>query len=161
MALTKLQFTPGINRETTSYSNEGGWFDGDKIRFRSGMPEKIGGWQKYTQNYYLGTCRSIKPWTALDGTQYLGIGTNSKFYINDGGAFSDITPVRDTTAAGDVTFSASATTLSADLLIGETTVQVTSSSGFPNSGVIQINSETIQYAGIVSNTRVDCSRGYA
>ena len=107
MPLTKLQFRPGINRETTSYANEGGWFDGDKIRFRFGVPEKIGGWESVTTNTFLGTCRALKPFVALSGSQYLGVGTNLKYYIESGGDYNDITPIRSTTSAGDVTFSAS------------------------------------------------------
>tara|TARA_B100002019_G_scaffold114872_1_gene98825 strand:- start:3360 stop:5243 length:1884 start_codon:yes stop_codon:yes gene_type:complete len=107
MPLTKLQFRPGINRETTSYANEGGWFDGDKIRFRFGVPEKIGGWESVTANTFLGTCRALKPFVALSGSQYLGVGTNLKYYIESGGDYNDITPIRSTTSAGDVTFSAS------------------------------------------------------
>ena len=107
MPLTKLQFRPGVNRETTSYTNEGGWFDGDKIRFRFGVPEKIGGWERASQSTFLGTCRALKPFVALDSSRYMGLGTNLKYYIEEGGAYYDITPVRATTAAGDVTFSAS------------------------------------------------------
>ena len=102
MPLTKLQFRPGINRETTSYSNEGGWFDMDKTRFRFGFPEKIGGWIKQSINAYLGTARSLHPWVALDGSQYLGVGTHLKYYINEGGAYNDITPIRATTTNGIV-----------------------------------------------------------
>jgi len=107
MPLTKLQFRPGINRETTSYTNEGGWFDCDKVRFRFGTPEKIGGWEKQSGRSFLGTCRGLIPWTALDGSSYLGVGTHLKYYINEGGGYNDITPIRNTTAAGDVTFAAS------------------------------------------------------
>ena len=92
MPLTKLQFKPGINRETTSYSNEGGWFDMDKVRFRFGFPEKIGGWIKNTTTNFLGTCRALHPWVALDSSAYLGVGTHLKYYINEGGAYYDITP---------------------------------------------------------------------
>ena len=106
MALTKLQFRPGINREITSYSNEGGWYDCDKVRFRFGFPEKIGGWQKYSSSTYLGSARALHNWVALDGSDYLGLGTHLKYYIEEGGAFNDITPIRETTSAGDVTFSA-------------------------------------------------------
>ena len=116
MSLTKLQFRPGINRETTSYSNEGGWYDCDKIRFRqkfpekirfrSGVPEKIGGWEKLSTNTYQGTVRGLKEFVALDGTQFMGVGTNLKYYVEEGGAFNDITPLRSTTSAGDVTFAA-------------------------------------------------------
>jgi|TARA_R110002095_G_scaffold81964_3_gene71229 hypothetical protein len=106
MPLTKLQFRPGVNRETTSYTNEGGWFDCDKIRFRFGTPEKIGGWAKKSGRSYLGTARALHPFVALDGTQFLGVGTHLKYYIDEGGGFNDITPLRVSTAAGDVVFSA-------------------------------------------------------
>jgi hypothetical protein len=106
MPLQKLQFRPGVNRETTSYTNEGGWFDCDKVRFRFGTPEKIGGWEKYSGKSFLGTCRAIKPFVALDGASYLGLGTHLKYYVNEGGAYNDITPIRSTTSAGDVTFAA-------------------------------------------------------
>jgi len=106
MPLTSLKFKPGINRESTSYSNEGGWFNGDKIRFRFGYPEKIGGWSTYSDNTFLGTCRALFSWVALEGTKFLGVGTNLKYYIADGGQYNDITPVRSTTSAGDVTFAA-------------------------------------------------------
>jgi hypothetical protein len=106
MSFTKLQFRPGINRETTSYTNEGGWYDCDKIRFRSGVPEKIGGWSKLTSTPYLGTTRALHEFVALDGTQYMGVGTNLKYYIEEGAALNDITPIRLTTSAGDVTFAA-------------------------------------------------------
>jgi hypothetical protein len=94
MPLTKLQFKPGVNRETTSYSNEGGWFDGDKIRFRFGFPEKIGGWERTSPNTYLGTARSMHPFNDLNETNLLGVGTNVKYYIVEGLGFNDITPVR-------------------------------------------------------------------
>lgn len=106
MPLTKLQFRPGVNRETTSYTNEGGWFDCDKVRFRFGTPEKIGGWEKQSSNSFLGTCRALHPFVALSGESYLSVGTHLKYYINEGGAYNDITPIRETTAAGAVTFSA-------------------------------------------------------
>lgn len=106
MPLTKLQFRPGINREYTAYAAEGGWYDGDKIRFHLGFPEKIGGWQKYSSSTFLGTCRRLHNWVALDGSDFMGVGTNLKYYIEEGGSYNDITPIRATTAAGDVTFSA-------------------------------------------------------
>ena len=106
MPLTKLQFKPGINREVTSYSNEGGWRDCDKIRFRFGYPEKMGGWQKYTSSTYLGTVRALHNWVALDGSDYLGLGSHIKYYIEEGGQLNDITPVRSITSQGDVTFAA-------------------------------------------------------
>ncbi len=106
MPLTKLQFRPGLVQDLTSYSNEGGWRDGDKVRFRLGYPEKIGGWAKYTSSTFLGTCRALHNWIALDGSDFLGVGTNIKYYIEEGGTYNDITPIRSTTSAGDVTFAA-------------------------------------------------------
>ena len=110
MPLTKLQFRPGINKEVTSYSNEGGWNDCDKIRFRFGFPEKIGGWTKIGSNSFLGTCRALHPWQTLALEKFMGLGTNKKYYIEEGQAYYDITPLRSTTAAGDVTFARSGTT---------------------------------------------------
>jgi len=106
MPLIKYQFKSGINREGTSYTAEGGWYNADKIRFRSGHPEKIGGWQKYSDSTFLGSARSLYNYAAASGTHYVGIGTNLKFYISDGVTYNDITPIRATTSAGDVTFSA-------------------------------------------------------
>ena len=106
MPLSKLQFKPGVNREVTAYTNEGGWFDSDQVRFQKGFPEKIGGWQKRGIDNFLGTCRALHPWVALDRDQYIGVGTNLKYYIDRGGEYNDITPLRLTTAAGDVTFAA-------------------------------------------------------
>jgi len=159
MTLQKLQFRPGINRETTSYSNEGGWFDMDKVRFRFGYPEKIGGWIKSSSSTFLGTCRALHPWVALDGTNYLGVGTHLKYYINQGGAYNDITPIRLTTSAGDVTFSANANTLAASATAVQTTLTLTSSSGFPTSGRVKINSEIITYASLSGNNLTGCVRG--
>ena len=103
MPLTKLNFKPGIVSDITSYSNEGGYVDGDKIRFRLGFPEKIGGWVKANQNTYEGTARSLHNWSALDGSNFLGLGTTFKYYIEEGGSFNDITPDRATTTNG-ITF---------------------------------------------------------
>ena len=118
MPLTKLQFKPGIDREATSYSNEGGWRECDKVRFRFGFPEKIGGWTRYTSSTYQGTARDLHPWVALDGSRYLGVGTHLKYYIVEGGSLFDITPIRATQAAGSSAVVFSATN-------GSTTVTVT------------------------------------
>jgi len=107
MPLQKLIFRPGINREGTAYDNEGGWFDCNLVRFRKGRPEKFGGWEKLTSSTYEGTSRALHSFISLGGTKYLGIGTHLKYYIESGGNFNDITPIRLTTSAGDVTFSAS------------------------------------------------------
>ena len=133
MPLQKLQFRPGINRESTTLANEGGWFESDKIRFRSGSAEKIGGWVQDTgtanitystvppaaavysitrapsTGSFWGICRSLWNWITLSSYNLLGLGTNLKFYIQNGsgGSFYDVTPIRLTTAAGDATFAAS------------------------------------------------------
>ena len=117
MAFTKLQFKPGIVSDITSYSNEGGFVDGDKIRFRLGFPEKIGGWVKANANQYEGTARSLHNWSALDGSNFLGLGTTFKYYIEEGGSFNDITPDRATTTNG-ITFAA--TNGSATLTVTDT-----------------------------------------
>ena len=106
MPITKLKFKPGVVSDITSESNEGGFVDGDKVRFRFGFPEKFGGWAKYSSNTVEGSARRLHNWVALDGSDYMGIGTNLKYYIEEGQTFNDITPVRSTTSAGDVTFSA-------------------------------------------------------
>ena len=118
MPLQKLNFTPGINQDVTSLSDGTGFTDCDKVRFRLGYAEKIGGWEKYSPNTYQGTARDLHDWVALDGSQYLGVGTSNKYYIEEGQTFNDITPVRATTSAGDLTF---------DTTLGSTTVQVNDS----------------------------------
>jgi hypothetical protein len=118
MPLQKLQFRPGLNREGTDYANEGGWYDGDKIRFRSGFPEKIGGWTRLSNNQYIGTARSMWNWIDLDGTNYLGVGTNEKYYIERGGEYNDVTPIYHTsTTLGAPSGPFTATTGSATLTV--------------------------------------------
>lgn len=101
MPLQKILFKPGINRENTRYTTEGGWYDGNKIRFRQGTPEKIGGWTYISESTYLGTCRSLWAWNTLVGNQYIGVGTNLKFYIEAGGGYNDVTPIRATATLTD------------------------------------------------------------
>ena len=118
MPLQKLMLKPGVNKENTRYTNEGGWYDCDKIRFRQGTPEKIGGWQRISSYTYVGVCRSLWSWSSLSGIVYVGVGTNLKFYVEQGGAYNDITPIRSyVTLSGP--FAATA---------GSTTVTVTSAS---------------------------------
>jgi hypothetical protein len=118
MPFTKLQFRPGINREVTSHTNEGGWQDCDKIRFRSGFPETIGGWERLTDGAFLGVCRNLHTWVTLSNESYVSVGTHLKHYLVRGTSLFDITPIRDTTAAGDVTFSV--TTGSTTLTVSDT-----------------------------------------
>lgn len=115
MPLLKLQFQPGINRDISPYANESGWVDGDKVRFRMGFPEKIGGWRRISSNFFQGVCRSLFVWNNNGGAEFTSVGTNLKFYIEFGGQYFDITPIRRTTSAGVITFFAVA---------GSTTVRV-------------------------------------
>jgi hypothetical protein len=92
--LQKILFKPGVNRENTRYTNEGGWYESEKVRFRQGTPEKIGGWTQYSPYTFLGVCRSLWNWITLAGQNLIGVGTNLKFYINQGGYYNDITPIR-------------------------------------------------------------------
>ena len=94
MPLQKILLKPGVNKENTRYTNEGGWYDCDKIRFRQGTPEKIGGWDRISAYTYVGTCRSLWSWASLSGIVYVGVGTYLKFYIEEGGEYNDITPIR-------------------------------------------------------------------
>lgn len=103
MAFIKLQFKPGVNRDQTDYSNEGGWYECDKIRFRSGYPEKLGGWQKLTPNAFKGVCRQMWNWVPTYGDNLLALGTNSKVYIENGGNLFNITPF-GTALAGSNSF---------------------------------------------------------
>ena len=119
MPYAKYIFKPGIDREGTDYSNEFGWYDANLVRFRKGRPEKIGGWQKETSNSNLAVGRAMHGWVDLAGTRYLGLGTTYKYYTQLGSSFHDITPLRTTTSAGDVTFSATN---------GDATITVTDSS---------------------------------
>ena len=142
MPLVKLKFRPGINRDVTSYSNESGWVNGDKIRFRMGFPEKIGGWEKLTEQTYQGTARALHNWLGLDGSDFLGVGTHLKYYIEEGGAFYDITPIRATTTNG-ITFSASD---------GSTTITATDSSHGASLGDFVTIAEAVSLGGTVTAT---------
>jgi len=105
MPLIKLQLKSGLNRENTRYQQETGWYECDKIRFRAGTPESIGGWQQISSYTFLGVCRSLWNWITLGGANLIGVGTNLKFYIQNGGVYYDITPIRITTT-GTATFAA-------------------------------------------------------
>lgn len=118
MPLKKLEFEPGVNKERTRYASEGYWYDSDKVRFRQGYPEKIGGWQRISERKFIGICRSIWAWSSLVGAVHRGIGTHLKFFIEFGGSYFDITPIRATSGAGDATFTS--TSGSSTLLITQT-----------------------------------------
>jgi len=104
--LKSLTLKPGVNRESTRYSAEGTYYETEKVRFRFGLPEKIGGWQRISASTYLGVARSLTNWATLGGQNLLAVGTNLKYYIERGGQYFDVTPIRLTTAAGDVEFAA-------------------------------------------------------
>jgi hypothetical protein len=110
MPLQKILFKPGVNKENTRYTTEGGWYECDKIRFRQGNPEILGGWQRISADTYNGTCRSLWNWTTLGNLNLVGVGTNTKFYIQNGGAYKDITPIRVTTTLGTDPFTGNGTT---------------------------------------------------
>ena len=141
MTMKTLKFQPGINSDVTSYSNEGGFVDGDKVRFRFGYPEKFGGWSKFSENTYLGSARRLLNWVALDGSDFLGIGTHLKYYIEEGTTFNDITPLRSTTGSGDVTFAATN---------GSTTVTVTDAAHGSTAGDFVTFSGAATLGGLVT-----------
>jgi hypothetical protein len=124
MPLQKIILKPGVNRENTRYTTEGGYYESEKIRFRQGTPEKIGGWVRISANTFLGTCRSLWNWITLGAQNLLGVGTNEKFYIENGGAYYDITPIR-----AEVTLTNPFTTVNLS-----TTVTVTDAAGGYESG---------------------------
>jgi|TARA_Y100000289_G_C3929913_1_gene155720 hypothetical protein len=103
--LQKFLFKPGINKDTTAYTNEGGWFDGNLVRFRKGLPEKIGGWVKRTSNTFISKARALIGWTALNGIKYVGIGATQKYYVLEGDNYYDITPIRKS-STNSITFAA-------------------------------------------------------
>jgi hypothetical protein len=160
MPLSKLQFRPGVNREVTAYTNEGGWNDCNHIRFRLGFPEKIGGWQKLITSTFLGSCRSLLSWVTLQGERLIGIGTNRRFYYRFGSEYFNITPYRLVTSAGDVTFAAVSSTLAANINATQVTIEVADASNFAPAGLIQIGSEQIRYGGVLGDVLQQCERGF-
>ena len=136
MPITSLKFRPGINKETTSYSNKGGWNDCDLVRFRFGYPEKLGGWEKYSLSTFLGTSRSLHAWANLEGNKYLGLGTELKFYIEESQGYNDITPLRRKVVSGEVIFD-----------LGGLTVTAATSG---NAGTIQLGTVVVDPEQVVS-----------
>lgn len=161
MPLQKLQFRPGVNREGTTLSNEGGWYACDKVRFRSGYPEKIGGWTSISNSTFLGVCRSLWNWVTLKEFNLLGVGTNLKFYIESGGVYNDITPIRDVETVVSNAFITAVSTLNGAINATQTSIPLISTTNFSlDSGVVFIGSEQIFYNSIAGNTLTDCVRGY-
>jgi len=160
MPLQKMRFKPGVNREGTSLSNEGGWFDGDKIRFRSGFPEKIGGWTANGFNTFLGVCRSMWNWITLTQYNLLGIGTNLKFYVENGGVYNDITPIRATTT-NTTTFNVAQGYCNGAITATQTTIPLTATLVLPLQGdIVLIEYEQVKYGSRVGASLLNCQRGY-
>ena len=132
-------------REGTAYDNEGGWFDSNLVRFNSGRPEKVGGWRKDTDNSFLGTCRALHSWVALDGSKFLGLGTHLKYYILEGDTFNDVTPIRSTTTNG-ITFAATN---------GSSTITATDSSHGCVSGDFVTISGAVSLGGLIVATSLN------
>lgn len=143
MPLKKLVFKPGIDRESSRYATEGGWYECDKVRFNSGTPEKIGGWQAVTSNTFLGTCRSLYPWVTNSSVVYVGVGTHIKYYVYTGGAYYDITPVRSSATLNNpfTTTNGSAVVTVADTAHGAITGDYVTFSGASSVGGLTLNSE--------------------
>lgn len=143
MTLKKILFKPGVNRENTRYTNEGGWYACDKIRFRQGTPEKIGGWERLSDATYLGTCRSLWPWRTFTGVSYLGVGTNLKYYIMYTGLYYDITPIRETVTLTDpfTTVNLSAVVTVTDVTHGALDGDFVTFSGATAVGGLTLNGE--------------------
>ena len=141
MPLQKILFKPGVNRENTRYTTEGGWYECDKIRFRQGNPESIGGWQRISSSTFLGVCRSLWNWVTLGNLNLISLGTNLKFYIENGGAYSDITPIRETTTINNNPFA----------LTASTTVTVTDNNHGCNTGDFVTFSGAVDIGGAGTN----------
>jgi len=158
MPLKKLALKAGVNRENTRYTNEGGWYECDKVRFRQGTPEKIGGWQRISDAVFLGVCRSIWNWVTLGSQNLVGLGTNLKFYIENGGGYYDITPLRKTAATlGNdpfVTTNNSANVVVTDATGGYTVGDFVTFSGADAVGGLDLNGEfqIIDFASATSYT---------
>jgi len=160
MPLQKLQLRPGLNREGTDYANEGGWYDGDKVRFRSGFPEKLGGWVRLSTATFLGVARSLWNWATLNGSNLLGVGTNLKYYIENGGVYNDITPIVENSNYTNA-LSTGFTTLANSIAANATTINFTNALHFPEqNGIIKIDSEQIFYNTLSSNVATNCVRGF-
>lgn len=159
MPLQKILFKPGVNKENTRYTTEGGWYDCDKVRFRQGNPEKIGGWVRFSPNTFLGICRSLWNWVTLAYENLIGVGTNLKFYILNGGVFFDVTPVRATATLTNP-FQAAYSTLNGGISDTATSLTVTSGTNFASAGILRIGSEDILYTNKAGNVISSLTRGY-
>ena len=142
MPLQKILFKPGVNRENTRYTTEGGWYECDKIRFRQGNPEVIGGWERISSATFLGICRSLWNWVTLDNYNLVGVGTNLKFYIESGGGYNDITPIRATAVLNNPFTGNGTTTVTVhDVAHGGTTGDFVTFSGATGTYASTFNAE--------------------
>ena len=154
MPLKKLTLKPGVNQENTRYTNENGWYISDKMRFRQGTPEKIGGWQRISASTFLGVCRSLWNWVTLQNFNLIGVGTNLKFYIEKGGAYNDITPIRSSSTINNNPFSTtnlSTTVTVTDTAHGGATGDFVTFSGATAVGGLDLNNE-YQITVLTANT---------
>jgi hypothetical protein len=142
MPLKKIALKSGVNRENTRYASEGGWYECDKIRFRQGTPEKIGGWQRISTTTFLGVCKSLWSWVTLGSLQLIGVGTNLKFYVERGGSYNDITPLRATVSLTDPF----------ETTVGSSIVEVTDAAGGYIDGDFVTFSGATAVGGIAANT---------
>jgi len=143
MALKKLVLKPGVNRENTRYTNENGWYESDKVRFRQGTPEKIGGWARISVFAFVGVCRSLWNWITLENLNLIGVGTNLKFYLENGGEYYDITPIRAAAVLSNpfTTTNTSATVLVTDVAHGAANGDYVSFSNVATVGGLNLNGE--------------------
>ena len=142
--LKKLTFQPGVNKEGTDYSAEGGWYSSDLVRFRKGRPEKIGGWSKLSESTIHGICRKMHNWSALDSSDYMGLGTSDKVYVELGGTFYDITP----------TYFTRTTTLTANIDSSVTSLPVENGSAFADGDLIKIDNEYMIASGAGTSSSI-------
>jgi hypothetical protein len=142
MPLKKIALKSGVNRENTRYASEGGWYECDKIRFRQGTPEKIGGWQRISTTTFLGVCKSLWSWVTLGSLQLIGVGTNLKFYVERGGSYNDITPLRATVSLTDPF----------ETTVGSSIVEVTDAAGGYIDGDFVTFSGATAVGGIAADT---------
>jgi len=150
MPLQKILFKPGVNRENTRYTTEGGWYECDKIRFRQGNPEVIGGWERISASTFLGICRSLWNWVTLDNLNLVGVGTNLKFYIESGGGYNDITPIRSTVTLNNP-FTAT---------LGSAVITVTDTAHGCGTGDFVVFSGAVGLGGNVTAGVLNLSTGY-
>ena len=151
MPLQKILFKPGVNRENTRYTTEGGWYECDKIRFRQGNPEVMGGWERISASTFLGICRSLWNWVTLDNFNLVGVGTNLKFYIESGGGYNDITPIRASSTINVNPFVAT---------LGSAVITVTDTAHGCGTGDFVVFSGAVGLGGNVTAGVLNLSTGY-